>query len=507
MIRFLRFVVEAALAGRQEQLKEYLVGVEVFDRNHDYDPHLDPIVRVDARRLRAKLKEYYENGGQRDALVISLPKGSYAPLFEYREMETAKTYPLRRGEQRRRPVERRERETTAKGVEPSTAIPKRPQRSSLLVLAFAFACLGLLSIVWLSWPQMYPAKPSRSSLTLLASESSGMGRPAFSPDGKMLTYSSGSGEKDPRGIYIMELAGKSTRRLTNTPAIDVAPSFAPDGTRIVFRRNGQGLFLTSILGGDERKLSDYGSNPRWSPDGRQIVFNTGDSDILRSKLFLIPAEGGQPKQYQPHFDAAWLPHWSADGTHILFAGCRALQKDEWDFWVAPVSEGPPIRTGIWEACQRAGLHDPRPGAWASGGTEVFFWAYQGDTTNVWKIGLSPTFQAIGEPVKVSSGAGEECCPSVTIDGRVAYKTVFRENRIVAVAELGPPGEKVEEEINHGSYHDVSPSVSADGKGFRRRARQLVGRTIEEPGKQFRTFSGDKTSLPGIPRPSHAARWL
>ena len=82
LVRFLRFTVEAKLNGDEGTIKEYLIGREVFDRGEDYDPRLDPIVRVEARRLRKKLDEYYsasppEAGGLR----ITFPKGSYTPEF------------------------------------------------------------------------------------------------------------------------------------------------------------------------------------------------------------------------------------------------------------------------------------------------------------------------------------------------------------------------------------------------------------------------------------------
>ena len=79
--RFLRFAAEKALAGAGAELKEYLLGVEVFDRGQDFDPRLDPIVRVEAGRLRGKLQEYYEGGGQSDPVRIVFRKGSYAPTF------------------------------------------------------------------------------------------------------------------------------------------------------------------------------------------------------------------------------------------------------------------------------------------------------------------------------------------------------------------------------------------------------------------------------------------
>jgi TolB-like protein len=79
--RFLRFVVEKTLAGQNESLKESVIGVEVFKRGGAFDPRLDAIVRVDARRLRAKLTEYYATIGKNDPVFIEVRKGSYAPAF------------------------------------------------------------------------------------------------------------------------------------------------------------------------------------------------------------------------------------------------------------------------------------------------------------------------------------------------------------------------------------------------------------------------------------------
>src|SRR3984957_16749567 len=82
--RFLQFVVEECLFGRQHRLKEYLIGLEVFNRRDAFDPRVDSIVRVEARRLRAKLEEYYRTEGREDLTRITLRKGSYVPIFEYR---------------------------------------------------------------------------------------------------------------------------------------------------------------------------------------------------------------------------------------------------------------------------------------------------------------------------------------------------------------------------------------------------------------------------------------
>ena len=75
------------LAGRGERLKAYNVALEVFDRPETFDPITDPLVRIEAARLREKLREYYGTEGQSDAIHIDLPKGTYAPLIEFREGE------------------------------------------------------------------------------------------------------------------------------------------------------------------------------------------------------------------------------------------------------------------------------------------------------------------------------------------------------------------------------------------------------------------------------------
>jgi TolB-like protein len=99
--RFLRFIVERSLAGEAERLKEYVVGVEVFDRGSDYDPRADSIVRVEAGRLRAKLEEYYRGAGATDTVRIGLGKGGYAPSFQQLPVTALQPQPAAKPVQRR----------------------------------------------------------------------------------------------------------------------------------------------------------------------------------------------------------------------------------------------------------------------------------------------------------------------------------------------------------------------------------------------------------------------
>ncbi len=141
--RFLRFVVEGTLEGQGDRLKEYAVGVEVFDREADYDPRIDSIVRVEARRLRSKLSEYYATSGETDELVIGLRKGSYVPYFEPRASVSLRPPSV-------------DTQTLVEGLASPTAWPRRRLfvGTGLAVLAVGFAG-------WTLWQQRtFPSQAS-----------------------------------------------------------------------------------------------------------------------------------------------------------------------------------------------------------------------------------------------------------------------------------------------------------------------------------------------------------
>src|SRR5262245_13296585 len=118
--RFLRFVVEQHLAGKDSESKESVIAVEVFNRKPDFDPRQDSIVRTEAGRLRSRLVEYYAGDGRHDPLIVEIPKGGYSPAF------------------------RRSRV-------PDRAAPDKKPRRQPLVLAgaglLAFLAVGLWSVV------------------------------------------------------------------------------------------------------------------------------------------------------------------------------------------------------------------------------------------------------------------------------------------------------------------------------------------------------------------------
>src|SRR5688572_22568842 len=93
----LHFIVNEALAGRGNDLKEYNIGVKALKKEENFNPQLDSIVRIHAGRLRRALKEYYYEDGLQDPITIQVPKGSYVPTFELRSAPVPATFADKNG--------------------------------------------------------------------------------------------------------------------------------------------------------------------------------------------------------------------------------------------------------------------------------------------------------------------------------------------------------------------------------------------------------------------------
>jgi TolB-like protein len=101
--KFLRYVVEETLAGRADRIRGYSIGTEVFGRDHTFDAQSDPVVRIEAGRLRRALERYYLTDGQADPIRIDIPKGAYVPTFK-RQPGPAAEVPRSSAELDQRPV-------------------------------------------------------------------------------------------------------------------------------------------------------------------------------------------------------------------------------------------------------------------------------------------------------------------------------------------------------------------------------------------------------------------
>ena len=82
--QLLRYLVEQTLASKAPNINEYAIGLDVFERPPSFDPRIDSVVRAEVSRLRLKLRDYYENGGRADPIVIEIPQRGYVPRFTLR---------------------------------------------------------------------------------------------------------------------------------------------------------------------------------------------------------------------------------------------------------------------------------------------------------------------------------------------------------------------------------------------------------------------------------------
>jgi serine/threonine protein kinase len=229
------------------------------------------------------------------------------------------------------------------------AAPSQARRKPWLLIALA-ALVFLAAAGVVAWLMLKPAPgPAMVQPERITFESGGAFSPAISPDGKMIAYSS---ERDGNmDIYVRQLSGKQTVRLTTHPAPDWFPCFSPDGSKIAFwsERDGGGLYITEPLGGAERRIAEGGRLPAFSPDGSTILYLVASAITRRAKLFLVPAAGGVSRPFQPEFvvlpkgPSHSSPLWSVDGKTIFFDGMRPGDPDGPGWWLAPVAGGPAVR--------------------------------------------------------------------------------------------------------------------------------------------------------------------
>ncbi|MCP3408169.1 tetratricopeptide repeat protein [Bradyrhizobium sp. CCGB01] len=159
---FLRFIVEETLSGRAERLKGYTIALSVFGRDESFDPQADPVVRLEARRLRRDLDSYYIDAGQNDPIRISIPKGSYAPSFESRKTLLAGRLASEQSS------ERRVDEVTSRSAELAGKSNKSALFRRLSAAAALIAAIAIGAVVSLSYFGRSPFGASREPGVLVA---------------------------------------------------------------------------------------------------------------------------------------------------------------------------------------------------------------------------------------------------------------------------------------------------------------------------------------------------
>jgi serine/threonine protein kinase/sugar lactone lactonase YvrE len=235
--------------------------------------------------------------------------------------------------------------------------------------------------------------------------------PSLSPNGTMLLYDSAIGGN--RDIYLQRVGGERAINLTEgSNADDHQAAFAPDGGRIAFRseRDSGGLFVMGATGESVRRVTDFGFNPAWSPDGRHLVFGTEAVDdpysrTVISELWKVGLEDGSTTRLMEK-DAV-QPAWSPNGERIAFWANTGGQRD---IWTIDAEGGEPA------AVTMDSYTDWSP-TWSPDGRWLYFSSDRGGSMNLWRVPIdASTGTARGEPQRVVGGVRDLGHAGFSTDG-------------------------------------------------------------------------------------------
>ncbi len=304
-------------------------------------------------------------------------------------------------------------------------------------MGVVFALLALVAVIAVVaylpalLRQKSPAGPATQRPLSQLTEGAGLQSwPSWSPDGRLITYSSDRGGNF--DIWVQQIGGGDPIQVTKSPAHDWQPDWSPDGTSIVFRseREGGGLYIVPALGGNERKISSFGYYPRWSPDSSRILFGDFVSDdwFKQRKAYVVALDGEPPREVQPEFFSrfVFLPGvaWHPDGQRI---SVRGRDKSGPGFWTIPLTGGPAVKSEITgEAEKQLKEADVLLLAfqWAPSGQYLYFVGQSKDTRNLWRVTVDPqTLRWVTGPERLTTDVGVGSGIALSPNGKnLAYST-------------------------------------------------------------------------------------
>ena len=399
--RFLSFIVEQRLAGQGHSLKESVLAHELYGKGTDFDGGADPTVRVDARRLRDKLREYYQ--GRSEPVVISLPKGTYVPVFEAH--------------------------STAPVLAVRPIVPGEPQqRVRVPNLSRARIAIGTMAIGaaviagTFAWRALKPVT-APPLLLPLASYPGVKGAPALSRDGNLVAFDwTGNANPGQTDIYVKAVESEVFRQLTATPASETGPAWSPDGHSLAFVRSGLGVFTISQLGGAERQVSASGTHVAWAGDSKSVLIRDREADTRPFGIYQVFLDTLDRRQLTqaPVGAGDWRFEVSPDGRTLAFI--RYEKVGIADVYVVPIGGGEPRRLTNWNAAIE-GL------SWTPDGREIVYSLDEPPASRLWRISANTSTPARGVPIADIPVAATNPSISRPMPGqpaRLAFQTITRD---------------------------------------------------------------------------------
>ena len=370
---------------------------------------------------------------------------------------------------------------------------RRVITSPLNTVALLAVLAMVAFVVWRFWPAKEPEPSSwfnaySRRLTHFPGEER---NPSLSPDGNGVYYARRvDGQWD---IFWQSVSSSKPINLTQgNDADDTQPACSPKGSRVVFRseRDGGGLFMMGAMGENVQRVSRYGHNPSWSPDGTQIV--CGTDYILhpkqrgaKSQLVIFDIATGQERTLTHDEDSA-QPRWSPGGKRIAFF--RRTVTNRRDIWTIAVDGSDPRPVTNDDAT------DWNP-VWSGDGQYLYFTSDRQAAASVWRVRIDEaTGRTLAEPEPVTGPAAEVSQMDLSANGRrIVYTTRVQDANIKAIEfdpiKLTTIG--TAEPITEGTTPSGSPSLSPDGEWL---AFHTLGAPQEDIWLKRADGSGPSTNL-------------
>jgi eukaryotic-like serine/threonine-protein kinase len=400
-------------------------------------------------------------------------------------------------------LEELKQETASRSPEPMANPQPARRRLRVAALGVVVVVASLLGTLWTRRQTRPP--PWQPRFTRVTNQPGEELFPSLSADGRSVTFAAKRSDK--WDIYVQRVGGDLPLNLTGDSVGDnTQPAFSPDGEGIAFRseRSGGGLYIMGGTGENLRRLTDFGYNPSWSPDGREIVCATegvthpearmttlsqlwrvnvgsGEKSLLyegdavqpswsphgwrvafwavrggQRDILTIAAGGGEAVPITNDTAVDWNPVWSAEGDAIYFASDRSGIMSIWRVWID----------------EKTGKVRGAPEPFASPSTESgqlsvsrmgrrMVYVNRSVTMNLYKAGFDAgSGRLTGQPAAITRGSRQDSAPSPSPDGgSIVFATLGTQEDLFVIETDGTHLRQLTNDI----HKDRSPCWSSDGK--------------------------------------------